>query len=78
MYEVPPKPTQTQPTTNLSKKEIKKLTQKAQTNWKNLSEKYSKSCGIFILNTIGNVIKALTFLQKVEDGDTSEFNGRTS
>ena len=74
MYEVPPKPTQTQPTTNLSKKEIKKLTQKAQTNWKNLSEKYSKNCGIFILNTIGNVIKALTFLQKVEDGDTSEYS----
>ena len=40
MYEFQPKQTQTQPTSNLSKKEIKQLTQKAQTNWKNLSEKY--------------------------------------
>ena len=73
MYEFQPKQTQTQPTSNLSKKEIKQLTQKAQTNWKNLSEKYVKNCGIFILNTIDNVIKALSFLEKVEDGDISGY-----
>ena len=47
----------------LSAEEIKKLTEKAQTNWKNVTNKYKKNSAWFTLKAIGGVIKAISFLK---------------
>ena len=52
----------------LNEKKLKELTKKAQGNWQKLSENLKKSSGIFLLTTIGAVVKALTFLQNEEEG----------
>jgi len=58
----------------LSKSKIKKLTKEAAKNWQKISEKYIKASGLYILKTIGTVIKALTFMQKVEEGKDDEYS----
>ena len=47
---------------------IKQKTQEAQKNWIYLYKKYVKDSGIFVLRTVGGVIKALTFLKNEEEG----------
>ena len=69
----PSKPTTTTTTQKLTKKQIAELTKKAQANWKNVSEKYSKASGIYIIKTIGAVIKAISFLKAAQNGDTSKY-----
>ena len=44
----------------------KELTKKAQKNWKNLSELLSKNQGIYIIQTIGSVLKAVNILEKCD------------
>jgi hypothetical protein len=58
----------------ISKKKIAELTQKAQTNWQNLAKKYSKISGIFILKTIGAVVRALSFLKAYQSGETEKYS----
>jgi FtsZ-interacting cell division protein YlmF len=47
---------------------IKQKTQEAQNKWKNFSEKYSKDQGIFLLQTIGAVIRGLTIIKNERMG----------
>jgi hypothetical protein len=50
---------------------IKEKTKEAQKNWIYLYKKYVKDSGIFVLRTVGGVIKALTFLKNEEEGKNS-------
>ena len=56
----------------ISEEEKKKKLMKAQSLWKNFSERYSKEEGIFILQTIGAVIKALHLVKDEYSGYTSD------
>ena len=47
---------------------IKQKTQEAQQKWKLFSEKYSKDQGIFLLQTIGAVIRGLTIIKNEKMG----------
>ena len=47
---------------------IKQKTQAAQKLWKNFSEKYSKDQGIFLIQTIGAVIRGLTIIKNERMG----------
>ena len=42
---------------------IKQKTQQAQSKWKSFSERYSKDQGIFLLQTIGAVVRGLTIIK---------------
>ena len=53
---------------NNNNNKIKQKTQEAQKNWIYLYKKYVKDSGIFVLRTVGGVIKALTFLKNEEEG----------
>ena len=55
----------------LSREEIKKLTETAQTNWQNLSKKYKKNSAWFTLKTIGAVIKAISSLKNDNESNIS-------
>ena len=56
----------------ISEEEKRKKLIKAQSLWKNFSERYSKEEGIFILQTIGAVIKALHLVKDEYAGYTSD------
>ena len=57
----------------MTKEEEKKLKKKAQENWKNLIKKYNKHSPYLILQEIGAVVKALSYLKAEEEGDTSKY-----
>ena len=57
----------------LTKKQIAESTQKAQNNWKNISKKYSKISGVFIIKTIGAVVRALSFLKETQLGNSDKY-----
>ena len=58
----------------LTKKQIAESTQKAQNNWKNVSKKYSKASGIFIIKTIGAVVRALSFLKEAQSENIEKYS----
>ena len=51
--------------------EMKQKNKKAQKTWRNFSERYSKNNGIFIIQTIGAVIKGLRLLREEKEGNLS-------
>ena len=62
----------------LTKKQIAESTQKAQNNWKNVSKKYSKASGIFIIKTWCCCKSIIFFKRSTIRKYRKIFNGRTS
>ena len=58
----------------MTKEEIKELKKEAQEKWKNLIKKYNKHSPYLILQEIGAVVKALSYLKAEEKGDTSKYS----
>ena len=58
----------------ISEEEKRKKLAHAQSLWKNFSERYSKEEGIFILQTIGAVIKALHLIKDEYSGYSSDLS----
>ena len=58
----------------LSEEERRQRLKKAQDLWKSFSERYSKEEGIFILQTIGAVIRALRLVKDEYSGYTSDLS----
>ena len=53
---------------------VKQKTQAAQKLWKNFSERYSKDQGIFLLQTIGAVIRGLTIIKNERMGIKNNYS----
>ena len=53
---------------------IKQKTQMAQKNWKSFSERYSKDQGIFLIQTIGAVVRGLTIIKNERMGIKNNYS----
>ena len=58
----------------LSEELLRQKMLQAQNNWKNFYSKYSQNQGIFLIQTIGAVIKGLTLLRNEENGVPNNYS----
>ena len=57
----------------LTQEQLKQSLTRAQNNWKKLGGKLAKDQGIFILQTIGTVIKALSLMEDENKGKKNNY-----